>query len=159
MAPGSLKAHVHPKCIARPVLQKKKTFRVVENRCLQPFRVVSSRNAPQKWKPIKTLHPWQKNRIVSKQKHKQAKPFGWTWAFKFRPSSCFRKQISVQEKANFLVASLEQSLPLLELCTFKIILHTIAENVSNHYLRTAAHNNRKVFLGSNPGRQGQRRFV
>ena len=45
MAPGSLKAHVHPKCIARPVLQKKK-----------PFRVVSSRNAPQKWKPIKTLH-------------------------------------------------------------------------------------------------------
>ena len=24
MAPGSLKAHVHPKCIARPVLQKKK---------------------------------------------------------------------------------------------------------------------------------------
>ena len=104
-------------------------------------------------------HPWQKNRIVSKQKHKQAKPFGWTWAFKFRPSSCFRKQISVQEKANFLVASLEQSLPLLELCTFKIILHTIAENVSNHHLRTAAHNNRKVFLGSNPGRQGQRRFV
>ena len=65
MAPGSLKAHVHPKCIARPVLQKKKTF-----------RVVSSRNAPQKWKPIKTLHPWQKNRIVSKQKHKQAKPLG-----------------------------------------------------------------------------------
>ena len=30
----SLKAHVHPRCIARPVL-KKKTFRVVENRCLQ----------------------------------------------------------------------------------------------------------------------------
>ena len=29
-----LKAHVHPRCIARPVL-KKKTFRVVENRCLQ----------------------------------------------------------------------------------------------------------------------------
>ena len=29
------KAHVHPRCIARPVLQKKKTFRVVENRCLQ----------------------------------------------------------------------------------------------------------------------------
>ena len=24
MAPGSLKAHVHPKCIARPALQKKK---------------------------------------------------------------------------------------------------------------------------------------
>ena len=31
---NSLKAHVHPRCIARPVLQKK-TFRVVENRCLQ----------------------------------------------------------------------------------------------------------------------------
>ena len=31
----NLKAHVHPGCIARPVLQKKKTFRVVENRCLQ----------------------------------------------------------------------------------------------------------------------------
>ena len=30
---NSLKAHVHPRCIARPVLQKK-TFRVVENRCL-----------------------------------------------------------------------------------------------------------------------------
>ena len=29
-----LKAHVHPRCIARPVLQLK-TFRVVENRCLQ----------------------------------------------------------------------------------------------------------------------------
>ena len=29
-----LKAHVHPSCIARPVL-KKKTFRVVENCCLQ----------------------------------------------------------------------------------------------------------------------------
>ena len=28
-----LKAHVHPRCIARPVLQEK-TFRVVENRCL-----------------------------------------------------------------------------------------------------------------------------
>ena len=27
-------AHVHPRCIARPVL-KKKTFSVVENRCLQ----------------------------------------------------------------------------------------------------------------------------
>ena len=26
MAPGSLKAHVHPKCIARPVLQKKKNI-------------------------------------------------------------------------------------------------------------------------------------
>ena len=34
MAPGSLKAYVHPRCIARPVLQKK-TFRRVENRCLQ----------------------------------------------------------------------------------------------------------------------------
>ena len=33
-APLILKAHVHPRCIARPVL-KKKTFRVVENRCLQ----------------------------------------------------------------------------------------------------------------------------
>ena len=66
---------------------------------------------------------------------------------------------SVQEKANFLVASLEQSLPLLELCTFKIILHTVAENVSNRHLRTAAQNTRKVFLGSNPGRQGQRQFV
>ena len=31
----SLKGHVHPRCIARPVLQRKKTFRVVENRCLQ----------------------------------------------------------------------------------------------------------------------------
>ena len=33
-----LKAYVHPRCIARPVLRKKKkkkTFRVVENRCLQ----------------------------------------------------------------------------------------------------------------------------
>ena len=30
---SELKAHVHPRCIARPVLQKK-TFRVVENRCL-----------------------------------------------------------------------------------------------------------------------------
>ena len=29
-----LKAHVHPRCIARPVLQQK-TFPVVENRCLQ----------------------------------------------------------------------------------------------------------------------------
>ena len=29
-----VKAHVHPRCIARPVL-KKKTFHVVENRCLQ----------------------------------------------------------------------------------------------------------------------------
>ena len=29
-----LKAHVHPRCIARPVLQKK-PFCVVENRCLQ----------------------------------------------------------------------------------------------------------------------------
>ena len=29
-----LKAHVHPSCVARPVL-KKKTFRIVENRCLQ----------------------------------------------------------------------------------------------------------------------------
>ena len=91
--------------------------------------------------------------------HKRAKPFGWTWAFKFRPSSCFRKQISVQEKANFLAASLEQSLPLLELCTFKFILHTVVENVSNRHSRTAAHNTRKVFLGSNPGRQGQRQFV
>ena len=26
MAPGSLKAHVHPKCIERPVLQKKKNI-------------------------------------------------------------------------------------------------------------------------------------
>ena len=26
MAPGSLKAHVHPKCIAHPVLQKKKNI-------------------------------------------------------------------------------------------------------------------------------------
>ena len=26
MAPGSLKAHVHHKCIARPVLQKKKNI-------------------------------------------------------------------------------------------------------------------------------------
>jgi len=48
--------------------------------------------------------------------------------------SCFRKQISVQEKANFLAASLEQSLPLLELCTFKFIPHTVAENVSNRHL-------------------------
>ena len=33
---ADLKAHVHPKCIARPVLQKKKKrFHVVENRCLQ----------------------------------------------------------------------------------------------------------------------------
>ena len=31
--PLSFKAHVHPRCIARPILQKKKTFRVVENRC------------------------------------------------------------------------------------------------------------------------------
>ena len=31
---ATLKAHVYPRCIARPVLQKKKTFRVVENRCL-----------------------------------------------------------------------------------------------------------------------------
>ena len=31
---SSHEAHVHPRCIARPVLQKK-TFRVVENRCLQ----------------------------------------------------------------------------------------------------------------------------
>ena len=30
-----LKAHIHPRCISRPVLQKKKTFRVVENHCLQ----------------------------------------------------------------------------------------------------------------------------
>ena len=30
--PLSFKAHVHPRCIARPILQKK-TFRVVENRC------------------------------------------------------------------------------------------------------------------------------
>lgn len=30
---STLKAHVHPRCIARLVLQKK-TFRVVENRCL-----------------------------------------------------------------------------------------------------------------------------
>ena len=31
---ATLKAHVHPRCIARPVLlTKKKTFRVVENRC------------------------------------------------------------------------------------------------------------------------------
>ena len=81
------------------------------------------------------------------------------WAFKFRPSSCFRKQISVQEKANFLAPSLEQSLPLLELCTFKSTLHTVAENVSNRHLRTTEHNTRKVFLGSNPGRQGQRQFV
>ena len=29
-----LNAHVHPRCIARPIL-KKKTFRVVENHCLQ----------------------------------------------------------------------------------------------------------------------------
>ena len=33
MTANKLKAHVHPRCIARPVLQKK-TFRVVENRCL-----------------------------------------------------------------------------------------------------------------------------
>ena len=33
---ADLKAHVHPRCIARPVLQKKKkTFHVVENHCLQ----------------------------------------------------------------------------------------------------------------------------
>ena len=30
--PLFLKAHVHPRCIARPILQRK-TFRVVENRC------------------------------------------------------------------------------------------------------------------------------
>ena len=30
-----LKAHVHPSCVTRPVLQEKKIFRVVENRCLQ----------------------------------------------------------------------------------------------------------------------------
>ena len=30
----NFKGHVHPSCIARPVVQKK-TFRVVENRCLE----------------------------------------------------------------------------------------------------------------------------
>ena len=35
VSPGvETKAHVHPRCIARPVLQKN-TFRVVENPCLQ----------------------------------------------------------------------------------------------------------------------------
>ena len=30
-------------------------------------------------------------RIVSKQKHKRAKPFGWTWAFKVKKYSKTRK--------------------------------------------------------------------
>ena len=42
---NSLKAHVHPRCIARPVLQKK-TFRVVENRCLHCVESIFS-NLPQ----------------------------------------------------------------------------------------------------------------
>ena len=148
MAPGSLKAHVHPKCIARPVLQKKKNI---------SRSIVTQRSSKVETNQNTASLTKESNRF--KTKTQAGKAAGWTWAFKFRPSSCFRKQISVQEKANFLVASLEQSLPLLELCTFKIILHTVAENVSNHHLRTAAHNNRKVFLGSNPGRQGQRRFL